>query len=117
MIGNRDMSGRRQIARTGKTEPGPWALPGPWSELFVEGVGIRPFLEVDAAGMFEAVEESRKELGAWMVWCSPEYSLADSKEFSTARSVESKAGKVESLVIFDWVDGSFLGSVGLSDFK
>src|SRR5947209_8181397 len=86
------------------------------AELCDGSVGISPFRESDTAALFDAVRESVNELCAWMVWCRPDYSLADSARFISGCDADWRNGRRYSFVIFDPSDGSFLGSVGLSAF-
>ena len=84
------------------------------AELCDGSVGISPFRASDTAALFEAVRESVNEICAWMVWCRPDYSLADSESFISSCAADWREGRRYSFVIFDPSDGSFLGSVGLS---
>jgi RimJ/RimL family protein N-acetyltransferase len=85
------------------------------AELCDGSVGISPFRASDTAALLEAVRESVNEICAWMVWCRPDYSLADSASFISSCAADWREGRRYSFVIFDPSDGSFLGSVGLSE--
>src|SRR5207245_2368894 len=61
-----------------------------------------------------AARESIHELSTWMVWCHSDYSLEDSAVFVANCAAEWQKGEQYSFVIFDTIDGIFLGSVGLS---
>jgi ribosomal-protein-serine acetyltransferase len=84
------------------------------AELCYGSVGISPFRASDKVALFDAVRESANEICTWMVWCRPDYSLADSASFISSCNADWKQGRRYSFVIFDPSDGFFLGSVGLS---
>jgi ribosomal-protein-serine acetyltransferase len=80
-------------------------------------IEIRRYQASFADALYEAVDESRAELGAWMFWVKSGYSPADAAE--TAAKME-QAWLDRSLlpyVIFDPADDRFLGGVGLSSIN
>jgi RimJ/RimL family protein N-acetyltransferase len=77
-------------------------------------VDIRRFCEPDIPLLWEAARESITDLCAWMVWCHPKYSLADSRAFVSQCEAAWQKGDRYSFVIWDRRNGAFLGSVGLS---
>jgi ribosomal-protein-serine acetyltransferase len=83
------------------------------SDLNNDLVSIRPFQASDAFPLYEATRESIDQLCAWMVWCHPDYSLKESQSFIAKAAVDWARGDQYSFGIFDWVNGTFLGSVGL----
>jgi RimJ/RimL family protein N-acetyltransferase len=76
--------------------------------------GIGPFRATDAQALFGAVQESVNEICAWMVWCRPDYSLADSERFISSSAAQWEAGARYNFKIFDPRSGSLMGSIGLS---
>jgi RimJ/RimL family protein N-acetyltransferase len=76
--------------------------------------GIGPFRVTDAQALFEAVQESVKEICAWMVWCRLDYSLADSERFISSSAARWKEGTRYNFRIFDPGTGLLMGSIGLS---
>jgi RimJ/RimL family protein N-acetyltransferase len=78
-------------------------------------VRIRPYASGDEHALHAAVRESILELSAWMDWCHPAYSLADSRSW-----VEQTVAKRAELAEFHFVIASasdrFLGGCGLDDF-
>ena len=46
-------------------------------ELVGPRVRLRPYVEADAPGIFEAVDESRTPLGEWMPWVKDYHSVDD----------------------------------------
>jgi RimJ/RimL family protein N-acetyltransferase len=82
--------------------------------LVGERVMVRPYDEADAAGLWEAIEESRETLGHWMPWVTQYHSEEDALAF--ARRVRARWMLREDLVvgIFDRDTGRLLGGSGLS---
>ena len=77
-------------------------------------VSIRRYRLDDVAASFEAARESVNELSAWMPWCSPEYSVEDSKAFISTRDFEWAKGSEFDFAICDARNGTYLGGVGLN---
>jgi RimJ/RimL family protein N-acetyltransferase len=80
-------------------------------------VVIRPFCSEDVPLLFEAARESVRELSIWMPWCSPDYSLEDSRKFVRSRAEEWEKGEHYSFVVAEPGTGRFLGGVGLNFFN
>lgn len=76
-------------------------------------VTIRPYANGDVDRLFEAVNESRKELGRWLPWCHPDYSISDSRSWVEGRGAAFEAGAEYAFVVCG-ADGSFLGGCGLN---
>jgi ribosomal-protein-serine acetyltransferase len=79
-----------------------------------ELVGIRPYRPGDLSQLFEAVQESMKELHQWMPWCHSQYNIHDSTEFITSQETEWSKGEHFSFVIHARANGIFLGGVGIN---
>jgi len=77
-------------------------------------IGIRRFRPEDVAGLYEAVRESIDELCTWMVWCHPNYSINDSKNFIASCDAAWEKREHLSFVIFDVHSGVLVGSIGLN---
>ena len=45
------------------------------------GAQIRPYMLGDALAVWEAAQESAKEIQPWMPWCHDEYSVDESREW------------------------------------
>jgi RimJ/RimL family protein N-acetyltransferase len=82
--------------------------------LAAAGIAIRCLGVEDAAGLFAAVQESLRELCAWMVWCHPQYTLNESLAFARDCAASWSNGSAYTFAIIDSVTGEFLGSVGLN---
>ena len=68
----------------------------------------------DAESLFKAVNESIAEVSRWMHWCSPDYSLADSKSWCESRDDAWRKGTEYDFVILDMVNNFPLGVCGLN---
>ena len=77
-------------------------------------VQIRPFVPADASALYEATRDSLDELCSWMVWCHPDYSLANSAAFVSEAAKQLATGERYSFAIVHRSTGEFVGSVGLS---
>ena len=75
---------------------------------------IRPYREVDAIALYEAVRESVSEVSLWLPWCNQNYSIEESREFIGSRELASQRGEWYSFGIFEKHDGAFLGGVGIN---
>lgn len=84
------------------------------AENFNGAVGIRPYRPEDVPLVYAGVRESIKELSPWMPWCHEEYSIADSAKFILERESEWEKGEQYDFMIYDTVDGTYLGGVGLN---
>lgn len=82
-------------------------------ELLGPRVLLRPWRESDAHGLWEAVDESRESLSAWMPWARDYHSEADAAP--TIRRLQSQWLTRENLVvgIFDKASNRVLGGSGL----
>jgi ribosomal-protein-serine acetyltransferase len=76
-------------------------------------IQIRPYCEGDAGALLEAARESASELFAWMPWYSPEYAIAEAREWAT-RQAESFANEREFEFVITSEKGVFLGGCGLN---
>jgi RimJ/RimL family protein N-acetyltransferase len=85
------------------------------TDYFSNGkICIRRFLQEDAASLYDAVRESIEDLCAWIVWCHPNYSTADSQNFIRACSAAWEQGGQFSFAISEIKTGMLLGSIGLN---
>ncbi len=84
------------------------------AEDFNGAVAIRPYRLEDVPSLFAAVLESRRELSAWLPWCTEQYSIEDSIKFISEREAEWEKGEQYDFVIYDAADGAYLGGVGLN---
>jgi len=75
---------------------------------------IRRFRPDDAARLFPAVRESVNELCRFMTWCHPDYSLDECDAFIARSATGWERGEQYNFAIFDAMDQTLLGSVGLN---
>jgi ribosomal-protein-serine acetyltransferase len=67
----------------------------------------------DAEALLGAVRESVPEIGCWMDWCRPDYSLADAAGWIAAQAeARAKGTGFEFLVVVE--DGRLLGVCGIN---
>lgn len=67
----------------------------------------------DIPVLYAAVDESRTELGRWMDWCHPEYSVEDAAHWVTMQPDMRQAGD-HPMVVFSADDGELLGGCGIN---
>lgn len=84
-------------------------------DIFTERLVLRLYQPGDAAGMLEAIDESRAELGAWMAWTSSMRTLQDVERFISRVAVNEQGATDIILAIFRRADGRFLGGTGYHD--
>ncbi len=101
-----------ETSMTSTRGPG-WKTSG--SKVVPPDVVIRRFEPADVHPLFDAARESVNELCAWMTWCRPNYSLSDSETFVRNCDAAWASGKQYCFAICDQRDGTFLGSIGISD--
>ena len=79
---------------------------------------LRPLRPEDLDAFYAAVDESRTEVGRWMAWCKPGYSIADAQEW-LAISEQSWASETgdRPFSMFEAASGEFLGNMGLNHFN
>jgi ribosomal-protein-serine acetyltransferase len=83
-------------------------------ELSNETLLLRPFLLDDAPALHAAVRESMTELGQWLSWCHPDYSLQDSLKFLGGRGEAHRKDGEYGFAIIDRSHGRFLGGCGIN---
>ncbi|MGH7617541.1 MAG: GNAT family N-acetyltransferase [Gemmatimonadaceae bacterium] len=74
---------------------------------------IRPYQRADAVEMVAAARESSVEVSRWMVWCRPDYSLADASTWIEATIAGRAAGTMYEFAITDGA-GMFIGGCGIN---
>lgn len=76
-------------------------------------VALRYYRPGDVAAVFEAVDESRAEIGAWMDWCHADYAPRDAETWVASQPVLRASGD-HPMVIVDADTDRLLGSSGLN---
>lgn len=76
-------------------------------------IDIRPLERRDVNAVFEAIDESKAEVGRWMDWCRQDYSPADAAAWIDAAMCGRDDGTIYQFGIFD-SGAAFLGACGLS---
>lgn len=84
------------------------------AELTDGSILIRTYRDTDAPLLCEAVRESIPEVSKWLPWCHENYSIAESREFISARELASQGDEWYSFGVFDTASERLLGGVGLN---
>ena len=77
---------------------------------------IRVYEPGDAQALWEAARESVGEVGQWLDWCHPQYSMAEADEWIRSRAPLVAEGLEYSFAIVG-TDGRFLGGCGLNQIN
>ena len=79
---------------------------------------LRPLAYADRDALYAAVIESKDDVGRWMGWCHPDYSMVDTEAwFATCESEWADPKGERSFAIFDALSGALLGSAGVNQFN
>lgn len=77
-------------------------------------ITIRPWLENDVDGLFEAVRESIDSISTWLPWCHPNYSIGESRSWIQTRPQSWETGEEYSFAVLDAESNRLLGGVGIN---
>lgn len=97
------------IYRTRSSDPGTAMAPRP-------PFSIRRYRADDASPLLEAVHESVAQVGHWLPWCHPGYSLADAQGWIARCGQARQDGTEYNFVIVDDA-GRLLGGCGLNQLR
>ena len=78
---------------------------------------LRPFCSQDAEPIHQAVRESMGELGQWLSWCHPDYSIQDTLQFLSGRAEAFQKHSEYGFAIVERATGRFLGATGINQFE
>ena len=76
-------------------------------------VVVRPFVDADAPALFQAIDESREHLAAWMPWARGHTSLDDALQYIRRSRAQWVLRERLPVAIFDAGSGALLGGSGL----
>ena len=81
-------------------------------------IRLRPLVAADRDALHAAVVESKEEVGRWMAWCHPVYSLEEAADWIAIceRGWADEHGDRE-FGIFDARTGRLLGCIGANQFN
>ncbi len=82
-----------------------------------ETLHLRPFRRDDAEIICEAVCESKGELGRWLSWCHPNYSIQDTIEFLSKREEAFQKDGEYAFAIIERATGRFVGATGINQIE
>jgi ribosomal-protein-serine acetyltransferase len=77
---------------------------------------LRSYRPGDARALWEADRESVAEVGRWLSWCHPEYSLAEASEWIASRAGLAAEGLGYAFAVVDADDG-LLGGCGINQIN
>jgi RimJ/RimL family protein N-acetyltransferase len=83
-------------------------------QLVKDNILLRPYRPADAACTYEAAIESANEVGTWLPWCHPGYTLKESKDWIKSCGKKWKNGTAYEFGIFDSKTGDYIGGAGLN---
>lgn len=69
-----------------------------------ENISIRPFVLGDIPRLYDAIIESKESLGAWLPWCHPDYSIADTQNWVRAQTGAFARGDEYAFAVLDAQD-------------
>ncbi|MBI3897280.1 MAG: GNAT family N-acetyltransferase [Gammaproteobacteria bacterium] len=82
-----------------------------------EAITLRRFTPTDAPHLYTAVRESLRQIGRWLPWCHPDYSIGDSEEWLALCDQQWNRGAEYAFAITDAAGGQLLGSVGINQLN
>jgi len=88
--------------------------PAATTQLFGDGLHLRPYRAEDAALLHAAVCESLESVGRWLPWCDANYSVADAQTWVVHCDEAWRSGEHFAFAIFDAETSAFVGGVGLN---
>ena len=83
-------------------------------ELTDGKVTLRPYRMNDSPATFQAIKESAAEIGVWLPFAHPDYSLRENRKWLKKRPGDWKKQKGYEFAIFDAKDGTMIGGCGLN---
>jgi RimJ/RimL family protein N-acetyltransferase len=75
---------------------------------------LRPYEMDDAPAIYQAVDISRNELSRWLDWCTPQYSIRDTKDWLSSLPEAWESREIYGFAILNSTTGQFLGGCGLN---
>jgi ribosomal-protein-serine acetyltransferase len=75
---------------------------------------LRPFSLDDAEAIYDAVMASRNELGRWLSWCHPDYTIQETVEFLAARGDAFQREGEHGFAIVERSSGQLVGATGIN---
>ena len=86
-------------------------------ELTNDALLLRPFRASDAAEICAAVRESLRELGQWLSWCHPEYTIDDTRSFLAGRGDAFQRDGEYAFAIIERASGCLVGACGINQIE
>jgi RimJ/RimL family protein N-acetyltransferase len=70
----------------------------------LEKIAIRPFVLGDIPRLYDAIIESMESLSAWMPWCHPGYTIADTQNWVRTQTAAFARGDEYAFAVIDGHD-------------
>jgi ribosomal-protein-serine acetyltransferase len=86
-------------------------------EISNAAILLRPYRAPDALALYQAVDESRSELGQWLSWVHPDYTLQDSVQFLDTRNAALANEEEYGFAIFERGSGRLVGGCGINQIE
>jgi ribosomal-protein-serine acetyltransferase len=78
---------------------------------------LRPYELSDAENVFAAVIASRADLSPWMDWCTPQYSIEDTRHWLESLPAAWERREIFGFGVFDAGTEQFVGGCGLNHIQ
>jgi RimJ/RimL family protein N-acetyltransferase len=83
-------------------------------ELASTSLVLRPFRLDDAEAIHDAVRESMAELGQWLSWCHPQYTIHDTIQFLSSRAEAFRKDGEVGFAVLERSSGRLVGGCGIN---
>ena len=87
----------------------------PPERIETDGLVVRRWVPEDLQASFDAITASYEQLHAWMGWLPEPRTMEEQREWAEKQYASWPAGRSFSYGIFDAVDGTLLGDIGVHD--
>jgi ribosomal-protein-serine acetyltransferase len=82
--------------------------------LASDALVLRPFRMEDADEIHAAVRESMKELGQWLSWCHPAYTIQETLQFLAGRADAFQKDGEHGFAVIERATGRLVGANGIN---
>ena len=85
--------------------------------IVADGLCIRPFVESDAGAFVSALHESVATVGAWMPWCTADYSITQALAWFDLCHANLRAGHAYDVGVFASDGADVLGGIAINQLN
>jgi RimJ/RimL family protein N-acetyltransferase len=86
-------------------------------QLSNETLLLRAFRADDVDAIFDAVIESKPQLGQWLSWCHPNYSIQDTIEFLSKREEAFRNEGEHGFAVIERATNRLVGACGINQIE